>query len=172
MEAYADQIILVHCKILFSIVLQDFPINCSKSLIYLWIEAFFPHQWCLHAGRWFSICRAGVGGSGHSQSWGAIHFYPKQCYCYLPLASLADLLYRCTLYNWGECRHFFPKNLWFLLSFMNSRGLLLLLPVLDWVAKKIIQYTCCPFENALMALWPALQMPGFWKKTGELYCFD
>lgn len=171
MEVNADQTILVPCKILFFIVLQDFPINCSKSLTLIFgLRPFSHSRWCLHAGRLFSMCRAGVGSPGHWQTRAGIHLNPKQDYCYLPLASLADVLYRSHIKDIteGSVGLFFPKNLCFLLSFMNSRGLLLLLPVLHSVTKKVTQYTCCPSENVLMALWPALEMPGYWKNRRDV----
>lgn len=151
-------------------MLQGFPINCSKSLTLIFELRPFSHsRWYLRAGRLFSMCRAGVGSAGHWQTWAAIHFYPKQDCCFLPLASLADVLYRSDRKDIteGNVGHFFPKSLWFLCSFMNSRGLLLLLPVLHLVAKKV-QYTCCWSENALMALWPALERPGYCKNGRDV----
>lgn len=61
MEVNADQVILVHCKILFFIVLQDFPINCSKPLTLLFeLRLFFPQQVVL-------ACRKVII---HLQGWG------------------------------------------------------------------------------------------------------
>lgn len=158
MEVIADQIILVRWKISFFIVLQDFPINCSKSLTLIFELRPFSHsRWCLHAGRWILHVQGWGGQQWTLKTWADIHFCPIQDYCYLPLASLADVLY----VTEGNVDIFFLKISDF--SFLLCRGLLLLLPVLDCVAKKVIQYTCCPSENALVALWPTLQMLGFWK---------